>query len=618
MLNKRPAFKALLFIAIIFMVLNLIEFRIFNISLVYLILIGLVLLILRNLKSVAYYSILFAIALILFFNLNNRTFNYPNKLIPNIDGVVEGVIKSKNIKSDKLTILDVEGKITNKVFRKIENETVRIYLFGESNNYNVGDEIFVNSSIRIPKKGNLTTDFSERQYLKTLGINFIALAKPQDIKLISKGNNKASFFEKLRDHIKSKIDSKFTNDVSPIIKAIILGDKTEIHPELKQAYSKTGTAHLLAVSGFHIGIIAFLIFTILGFIKNQWVKFAIFTLLLISFVILSGLQPSAIRAAAMAIIYLLLTITERKPDGINILSVVILFSVIINPNLINSISFQLSISAMFGIILFFKVFYNSLKLLFNDENIVIRYLLASFSITFSASLVTSLLVAIYFNIFSIIAPISNLFVIPFFSLGAFFSVIAVTLSYLSDFLASFYFISTEVFINIANRIILFISENPLYFFRDKLAILFSICIAIFTIYVFSSRTRNRLVFRLIVTSIAIIILSNLNIEKEKHLRLIPRNQFVAVEIIENDTSKYLIFDRKPSQYPFRDKSFEDYIISNSKSNVFIGITGNASIHLTDNLKEKIQISSAKLSLENEKIITKYFNRKHLVDLIKYD
>lgn len=619
MLNKRPALKALLTIATYLLLFMSMGFNLLYFSIILLVSLFLTYALLQNFRSVVYFAVTFFISLLIFFNISNYNYEYPNKHIPDMEGILEGIIISKTQKSDNLTVLDVDGDISNNVFRKIKNERVRVFIFGESDHFSEGDKVFINGKISVPKKAQIPTDFNEIQYLNTLGINFLVSAKTERVKIISKGHKTISRFEKFRNNIKEKIDYHFSESVSPIVKAIILGDKSQINPELKDSYSKTGTAHLLAVSGFHVGIIAFIIFTILGFIRNQWIKFIVFTIILTLFVVLSGLQPSAIRAGAMAIIYLFLKISERNPDGINILSFVVLISIMINPNIINSISFQLSVGAMFGIILFFEVFYNNLKLLFKKENLLSRYIIASLSITFSASLVTSILVAFYFNIFSIIAPIANLIVIPFFSLGAFFSVIAIILTYASNFIAQFYISSTEVFIKLANSLIANISNYRIYYVEDNLALIFAIVTSILSIYILTSNNQKRLVFRLIASAFAITILLNSKVDVKDPVTLIPREQFVAIAINFNDESKYLIFDRKPNQYPFRDKSFEEYILKNNEDReVEIGISGNSGINIIDNLKTEIKIRKVKLSLEYEKEISKLFKEEHIVNKINYD
>ena len=161
---------------------------------------------------------------------------------------------------------------------------------------------------------------------------------------------------------------------------IALGIKDNIPRETMEAVKNGGVAHVLAVSGLHMGIIyAAFNFLFSKFRFSNIFSFIIGSLTFVFYSIMAGLSPSVIRAAIMIMVFMLAKIVGRENDSLNTLCLSSTILLLLNPLTLFSVSFQLSYSAVLGIILFFDYFRDLLKIL-------PKYLRDSIAVIMSAQL----------------------------------------------------------------------------------------------------------------------------------------------------------------------------------------------------------------------------------------
>ncbi len=238
-------------------------------------------------------------------------------------------------------------------------------------------------------------NFDYGQYLRAKGYKGILAAK--EFKIKDKKKNIYSFSTKVKKIIENRMEFIFKKHAS-FFKALLLGDKNEMNEELLDAFSKTGTAHIIALSGLHVGILLSLFHFILRKI-NRFYKFIFMILFLLFYAFLGGFTPSIVRACSFAIIMNLGLFIEREYDGICTLSFMGMFLMMKNPFIIYDVSFQLSFCATLSILSFYFIIED-----------YIHYSLVS--ITISANILTWPILLYHFKIFSIVSFIANLLVIP--------------------------------------------------------------------------------------------------------------------------------------------------------------------------------------------------------------
>ena len=197
-----------------------------------------------------------------------------------------------------------------------------------------------------------------------------------------------------------------------ILSALTLGYKRDLDPEIRQVFSASGAMHVLAVSGLHVGIIyGFMIF-LLGFlnrIKSGRLIFAIISVsALWGFAFITGLSPSVMRASTMLSFVILGKYANRQTNIYNTLAASAFILLVINPNNLFEVGFQLSYSAVFGIVFLQP----KLVALLSVKNKILNYFWALLTVSIAAQIATSPFAVYYFNQFPTYFWISNLFVIP--------------------------------------------------------------------------------------------------------------------------------------------------------------------------------------------------------------
>jgi len=197
-----------------------------------------------------------------------------------------------------------------------------------------------------------------------------------------------------------------------IASGILFGDKSSVDNDLRTALSITGGAHVLAVSGLHVGVLYGALLFPFGFFgnskKNKCLRQLIVLPVMWIFAFITGLTPSVVRATTMLSFYGLAEIAGKKSFSLNIVSATAFFMLLYNPMYLFDIGFQLSFSAVVTIISINPL----LQRLYYTNNYVIRYIWNSITISTAAQIGTMPLTIYYFNQFPVVFLLTNLFVIP--------------------------------------------------------------------------------------------------------------------------------------------------------------------------------------------------------------
>lgn len=202
------------------------------------------------------------------------------------------------------------------------------------------------------------------------------------------------------------------SDTYAFISAITLGYKEDLTDSTQEAFRASGTAHVLAVSGLHVGIIYIVINLLFSFLgkhgKPHIIKQMLVIIILWAYVFVAGMSASVIRAAIMLTIYCLGNMLNRRGFTYNALAAAAFFALIYRPFYLFDVSFQMSFGAVLAILFFTPKF----KILYIPTNKVSKYIYTLFTISFSAQLGVFPLVLYYFGTFPTYFFITNLLVVP--------------------------------------------------------------------------------------------------------------------------------------------------------------------------------------------------------------
>ena len=205
---------------------------------------------------------------------------------------------------------------------------------------------------------------------------------------------------------------KLKDEAYAFISAITLGYKDDLTESLQEAFRVSGTAHVLAVSGLHVGIIYIVINLLFSFLGKHGIPNIIRQLMIIillwAYVFVAGMSASVVRAAIMLTINCMAKMINRRGFTFNTLSAAAFFILIYSPFYLFDISFQMSFGAVFAILFFMPRF----KSLYNPPNKFAGYIYNLSTISLSAQLGVFPLVLFYFGTFPTYFFITNLIIVP--------------------------------------------------------------------------------------------------------------------------------------------------------------------------------------------------------------
>ena len=197
-----------------------------------------------------------------------------------------------------------------------------------------------------------------------------------------------------------------------VVAAMAFGDRSTLTKETRDMYSRTGAAHLLALSGMHLGVLFMLLTLVFGRMRNKLLRCVLMVVTVWTYVIFVGMPSSVVRAATMLTIYSLVSVSGRDHMSANALFVTFALMLLCNPMMIWDVGFQLSFLAVLSIFVYFSPIYNMVSSEFLFEHPLVRFVWSTVAMSLAAQIGTSPLSAYYFGRFPTIFLLTNLVAIP--------------------------------------------------------------------------------------------------------------------------------------------------------------------------------------------------------------
>ena len=259
--------------------------------------------------------------------------------------------------------------------------------------------------------------------LQTLGIALCAvmlgiLVMEMDLSKVDDGKptrieRTQQYFLHQRSVLLQRLESSgLSDDQYAIVAAMALGDKSALTHELKDTYSKTGASHILALSGLHLGIIYALLSILVVGRRWQMITQVAIILSIWAFVFLVGMSASVVRSAVMLTVYALLALGHRRKMSVNTLAFTAIIMLLISPQALFDVGFQLSFMAVFCILLFVPLFYRPFSAEYLMTHRTVSWLWGMVAVSVAAQIGVAPLIAYYFGRFSCYFLLTNFIVIP--------------------------------------------------------------------------------------------------------------------------------------------------------------------------------------------------------------
>ena len=213
-----------------------------------------------------------------------------------------------------------------------------------------GDTLRVSGSVERPEP---IGDFDYAAWLESQGIAGVMWARQAELVATNGGARPTAMLHSVRTALASAIQRSIPEPQAGLAQALLLGIRSELPQLVKESFRTAGMSHLLAISGLHVGVVMALTLAATSAIAGRNNPWAIATagLVVWAYAVLSGLDPPVVRAAIMGSLFLVQGLLGRGMRGLTALLLAGATMLLINPHLFSSLSFQLSFTAMAGVIL---------------------------------------------------------------------------------------------------------------------------------------------------------------------------------------------------------------------------------------------------------------------------
>ena len=354
------------------------------------------------------------------------------------------IIKYKSVYQDKVYTLT--GKVS-KVFlseKKVsfvlkDKENIQMFYYDDFD-LNEGDKVTVNVLLSTPKKNTIPNTFNYQKYLYNNGIYKVGTVNK--IEVIKKNNN-------ILNNLKSSLSKKVS--FNPYLKLFILGDKKGID-ESYNYYKDIGVAHLLAISGMHVGVFVSIMRKILFFLsKKSQNKFISIVLLFYAFI--TGFTASILRVVVFFIINSINKDYDFKLSRMKVFLLSLYFLILINPFFITNVGFLYSFACFFTMIIINKYLHKN----YFKNLVIITFYMTLFTLPITVSLNYAINLMVF---------VSNFLLIPFVSYILFpFALVTVLFKFLNPIFTFLTFIMEKVayYLSIVNFTKIIIPKTSIVF-----------------------------------------------------------------------------------------------------------------------------------------------------------
>lgn len=362
----------------------------------------------KRFRKIKVLSVLFVICyLITSLGAFGKIFSFERKELPAVS-YIDGRVCD-------LTPTDFEGKLTEKfvILDSLEENgervkgKIKIFINQDiASQLSVGDRLRASCvASKLELDYSSTKNYEKSIYWEGYLPEYVEGERPYEIK-----QGKPNFSESIRLFQKKNLYMSTYEGAAGFLYAMTFGDSSLMQDSTKAAFSLTGTAHLFAVSGLHIGILAGSLLWLLKKCKaGKLTQLCITMSVLVVYCVLANFSASVMRATLMVFVMLIASVCGLRNDILSSISLAALILLIINPLSIFSLSFIMSFGAVFGLIFVGKPLNRIMKGVFPS------WLAKGLSSSIGANVGLFPILLIYFNKMSLIFIIANLIVIPLIS-----------------------------------------------------------------------------------------------------------------------------------------------------------------------------------------------------------
>lgn len=273
-----------------------------------------------------------------------------------------------------------------------------------------GQRVRLEGRLEQPETGE---DFDYRSYLARHGV-YVLMTKPKLKVLPGVGGN---WWQRtalsLNDQARRTVLQLISEPHASLLVGILLGIQSTIPDDVLEAFSASGTSHVLVLSGWNISVIIVGISSLLSALKMSRKRAAYCSLpLIVLYVLFVGASPSVVRAAVMGSLAVLAVLVDRESEAWTSLLVACVAMALLDPNVLWDIGFQLSALATAGLFAFARPIEQVLTKRGPLSWSFLRWAAEPLTATLAASLLSLPILLYHFGRLSLIAPLANIVMLP--------------------------------------------------------------------------------------------------------------------------------------------------------------------------------------------------------------
>ncbi|MCR1025400.1 competence protein ComEC family protein [Cellulophaga baltica] len=399
------------------------------------------------------------------------------------------------------TIFEADKRrTTGKIILSIKKDS-------SSQGLKVDDELITFNTLSSVKAPLNPHQFNYKKYLKGLGVYDQLYATSAEYILLK--DSKSTLYGHAahwRTTIIRKLkEQNFNPENLSVIQALLLGQRNDISEETYDNYKDAGAIHILALSGLHIGILLLILQFLLQPLERlphgKKIKLVVILLFLWSFALLAGLSASIVRAVTMFSFLAYAMFLNRPTNSFNILALSLFFILLIQPNYLFQVGFQMSYAAVFAILWIYPM----LQRFWFPKNKIVKYFWQLLSVSIAAQLGVLPISLFYFHLFPGLFFVANLLIIPFLGIILGIGIVIIILS-LTNTLPAFVADAYNTILSYMNFIVRWIAHQDTFVFKGisfdtvQLLVLYSLTFLI--VIAFSSK-RHKVIVAFLIGLIAL-------------------------------------------------------------------------------------------------------------------
>jgi competence protein ComEC len=448
----------------------------------------------KKINAIIIYVLIFSVGGLMVINkkFNNQEHHFSRYKSAFAKGIISKPLEEKD-RTFK-TVISIQQVVDSTHSAKNADGNLLVYIQKDSSisNVEMGDEVLFQLNYKPVDEPKNPGEFDYKNYLKYKSIfqqQYIAVSS---ITIIHK--HQALFIKRISDNIGKYVQSILRKYIPKkeqfaLADGILLGHRADIDVDLYNAFAYTGILHILSVSGLHVGIIYGMLLFFLSFIKdkNKKIKIAKFVFIFIfiwMFTFVTGFSAACVRAAILFSLLNFGKLNKEHVSNLNLLAGAALIQLLMDPNNVFDIGFQLSYLAMLGLFIFYKPIYA----LYYHPNKIVDWTWQLWSASIAAQVFTVPLSIYYFGNFPTYFLFANIFAIPLSAVILWLSMALIPLSFI-PFLAKIIGWLDAFIISVFIQLTYFFSDLPfgklfnLYISKWQLLLLFTavLCLSLYII-----------------------------------------------------------------------------------------------------------------------------------------